>query len=170
MYFYVRTRVQVFPSIKHMSIYNGVCTLGNCLISRPYRGCSQPRYGSLIFTYVEYTCYFSLPVPPALYPDSDVDVNAARGSTVSFQFQVSGQPEPTVVWERESQRMITSGRVVITTSDGVTSLTVHDVAREDEGLYVCCAMNHLGNTIQECQITLLGTCIYTYMHMYTCIH
>ena len=96
------------------------------------------------------------PVPPSLYPDCDVDVNAARGSTVTFQFQVSGQPEPTVVWERESQRMTTDDRVIITTNDGVTSLTMHDVARDDEGLYVCCATNHLGNTVQECQLTLLG--------------
>ena len=95
-------------------------------------------------------------VPPSLYPDSDVDVNAARGSTVSFQFQVSGQPEPNVVWERGSQRLATGDRVVITTNEGVTTLTIHEITREDEGLYVCCAMNHLGNTVQECQITLLG--------------
>lgn len=95
-------------------------------------------------------------VPPTLYPDSDVDVNAARGSTVTFQFQVSGQPEPTVVWECGSQRMTSDDRIVITTTEGVTSLTIHEVMREDEGSYVCCAMNYLGNTVQECQITLLG--------------
>ena len=64
-----------------------------------------------------------------------------------------------MVWEQGSQRMTADDRVIITTSDGVTSLTMHDVTREDEGLYVCCAMNHLGNTAQECRITLLG--IYT---------
>lgn len=109
-------------------------------------------------------------VPPTLYPDSDVDINAARGSTVSFHFQVSGQPEPTVVWERGSQRMITDGRIIITTSDGVTSLTLHDVARDDEGLYVCCAMNHLGNTIQECQITLLGNYALVNVIVYIMMH
>lgn len=101
------------------------------------------------------TCMFPI-VPPTLYPDSDVDINAARGSTVSFQFQVSGQPEPTVVWERGSQRMTSDERIVITTNEGVTSLTIHEVMRDDEGSYVCCAMNYLGNTVQECQITLLG--------------
>ena len=95
-------------------------------------------------------------MPPSLYPDSDVDVNAARGSTVSFQFQVSGQPEPNVVWERGSQRLGTDDRVVITSNEGVTTLAIHEVTREDAGLYVCCAMNHLGNTVQECKITLLG--------------
>jgi hypothetical protein len=94
-------------------------------------------------------------LPPSLYPDSDVEVNAARGSTVSFQFQVSGQPEPAVVWERGSQRLATNDRVNVTTNEGVTTLTIHEVARDDEGLYVCCAMNYLGSTMQECQITLL---------------
>ena len=108
-----------------------------------------------------YELYVSL-VPPSLYPDSDVDLNAARGSTVSFQFQVSGYPEPAVVWERGSQRMTTDDRVIISTNEGVTSLTIHDITREDEGLYVCCAMNHLGNTVQECQITLLGTYAFSY--------
>lgn len=129
---------------------------------------------SSIRTY-DVMCYNFLPVPPSLYPDSDVDVNAARGSAVSFQFQVSGQPEPTVVWERGSQRITTDGRIIVTTSDGVTTMTMHDVAREDEGLYVCCAMNHLGNTIQECRITLLGMyvytmCVYIYVHVHVDIY
>jgi hypothetical protein len=94
-------------------------------------------------------------LPPSLYPDSDVDVNVARGSTISFQFQVSGQPDPTVVWEHGSQRMTSDGRVIIATSEGVTSLTIHEVMHEDEGSYVCCAVNNLGNTVQECQIRLL---------------
>ena len=98
-------------------------------------------------------------VPPSLYPDSDVDVNVARGSTISFQFQVSGQPDPTVVWEHGSQRMTSDGRVIIATSEGVTSLTIHEVMHEDEGSYVCCAVNNLGNTVQECQIRLLGMII-----------
>ena len=108
-------------------------------------------------TYLTLMSYnFLYTVPPSLYPDSDVDVNAARGSTVSFQFQISGQPEPNVVWERGSQRLVTDNRVIVMSNEGVTTLTIHEVDREDEGLYICCAMNHLGNAVQECQITLLG--------------
>ena len=123
------------------------------------------KYSYVHYTHSLHTCTRLPPVPPTLYPDCDVDVNAARGSTVSFQFQVSGQPEPTVLWERGSQRMTSDGRVVVTTSEGVTSLTIHEVVREDEGLYVCCAMNSLGNSVQECQITLLGM---NYLNTHTC--
>ena len=61
-----------------------------------------------------------------------------------------------MVWERGSQRLATDDRVVIKSNEGVTTLTIREVDREDQGQYVCCAMNHLGNTVQECQITLLG--------------
>ena len=102
----------------------------------------------------------SPPVPPSLYPDRDVDVNVAQGSSVTFQFQVSGQPEPTVVWEHESRRITSDRHMTISSSEGVTSLTVHRAGRREAGSYVCCAMNHLGNALQECQLTLLGEDVY----------
>ena len=77
------------------------------------------------------------------------------GTSVSFQYQVSGSPEPTVSWEHEDAA-ISSDRVAIQTSGGVTSLTITNVTREDEGVYMCCALNSLGSATMETYLTVLG--------------
>ena len=78
------------------------------------------------------------------------------GSKVTIQYQVAGNPEPTVIWEHEDAELQSSRHHVIKTSGGVTSVSVTDVKREDEGVYACTALNGLGSVAQECQVTVLG--------------
>ena len=94
------------------------------------------------------------PAPPQLW-DGPAHVRASVGTSVSFQYQLSGSPEPTVSWEHEDAA-ISSDRVTIQTSGGVASLTITNVTREDEGVYMCCALNSLGSATMETYLTVLG--------------
>ena len=94
------------------------------------------------------------PAPPQLW-DGPAHVRAPVGTSVSFQYQLSGSPEPTVSWEHEDAA-ISSDRVTIQTSGGVASLTITNVTREDEGVYMCCALNSLGSATMETYLTVLG--------------
>lgn len=103
------------------------------------------------------TLLFSL-APPSLW-DGPTHIRAPTGSSVTFQFQVHGSPEPSVVWEHGDQKIRPSARMVVKTEGGVTSLTITDVARSDEGAYVCCALNAFGSILAESELTVLGTCM-----------
>lgn len=81
------------------------------------------------------------------------------GTSVSFQYQVSGSPEPTASWEHEDAAIL-SDRVTMQTTGGVTSLTITNVTREDEGVYTCCALNSLGSATMETYLTVLGVANY----------
>ena len=61
-----------------------------------------------------------------------------------------------MVWEHEDEAVALSDRSVIQTSGGATSLTITDVARDDEGVYMCCALNSLGSVAMETHLTVLG--------------
>ena len=83
-------------------------------------------------------------------------MRAPVGTSVTFQFQVSGQPEPTVIWEHGNEEIVTSPQYEVKTSGGVTSLSITEVERDDEGLYTCSALNSLGSAVMECHLTVLG--------------
>ena len=76
------------------------------------------------------------------------------GATVTLQLKVSGSPEPSVEWEHREGGRVWGEEVV--TGGGVTALTLVDVRREEEGVYVCSAVNSLGCATMECQLTVLG--------------
>lgn len=99
---------------------------------------------------------YSIPAAPRLCCDGPTQIQAPLGSRLSFQFQVGGQPEPSVVWEHEDRKIASSGRVLIEMEDGVTTLTITEVVRSDEGQYVCCALNGLGSAVLEAQLIVQG--------------
>ena len=61
-----------------------------------------------------------------------------------------------MVWEHEDRKIASSGRVLIEMEDGVTTLTITEVVRSDEGQYVCCALNGLGSAVLEAQLIVQG--------------
>ena len=75
---------------------------------------------------------------------------------MTLHWAVSGAPDPSVVWEHEERKVGSSGRIIVNTENGVTSLTITEVVRSDEGVYTCCALNSLGSEIRECKVILLG--------------
>ena len=99
---------------------------------------------------------YSIPAAPRLWCDGPTQVQTPLSSSVSFRFQVGGLPEPSVVWEHEDRKIASSGRVLIETEDGITTLTITEVVRSDEGQYVCCALNGLGSVVLEAQLIVQG--------------
>ena len=65
-----------------------------------------------------------------------------------------------MVWEHEDEAVVPSDRSVVQTIGGTTSLTITDVTRDDEGVYMCCALNSLGSVAMETHLTVLGVFVY----------
>ena len=51
---------------------------------------------------------------------------------------------------------MSSGRVKISSENGLTQLSITGVVKSDEGIYTCCALNSLGSDVQECRLVILG--------------
>ena len=107
-------------------------------------------------------------VQPHLW-DGPSKLQARVGSKVTISFSVAGNPEPTVIWEHEDVEIAPSRSHVVKTSGGVTSVCVTDVKREDEGVYLCTALNGLGSVGQECHLTVLGETTATAVTSLSCV-
>lgn len=59
-----------------------------------------------------------------------------------------------MIWEHNGEDVHNSDRVTITTSGGVTSLSIVDLVRQDGGVYTCSAVNNLGSATAECELTV----------------
>ena len=95
--------------------------------------------------------------PPRLFGGA-TELTGQKGSSVTLQFSVSGSPIPSVIWEHEGHGEVkmSSRQHVVELSGGVTSLTISDLICEDDGIYTCTAVNHLGTVSTACRLTVLG--------------
>ena len=99
---------------------------------------------------------FSITAPPSIVnPEQDMVDEVNETDTIFLTCVARGFPAPTVAWyfgnESESDRLTSSGRIAIATSDPavdsygffvVTSnLTILDSNRRDTGIYICRANN-----------------------------
>jgi len=62
---------------------------------------------------------------------------------VTLSCNATGNPEPTISWNRDGSPVDTSGRINF--SDDKKQLTITNVSRTDSGEYRCVASNSLGN-------------------------
>lgn len=86
--------------------------------------------------------------------DGPTHLSATVGTSAIIQFQMTGRPEPTMIWEHNGEDIHNSDRVTITTNGGVTSLSIMDLVRQDGGVYLCSAVNNLGSATAECELTV----------------
>ncbi|XP_026875960.2 LOW QUALITY PROTEIN: obscurin-like protein 1a [Electrophorus electricus] len=68
------------------------------------------------------------------------------GSDVVLKCQISGDPQPDVVWERKNEPVIPGGRYILAQDGKVYTLSIVGVILEDAGQYICRAKNCIGET------------------------
>lgn len=103
-------------------------------------------------------------VAPAIYrPPRDTE--APTGSTVSFDCFVSGEPRPTVRWQRggEPVALTTSDKHDVTHDGSV--LVIRDVTFRDSGDYECVARNMAGSTRAIARLTVWGQPVGVYCYV-----
>jgi len=88
--------------------------------------------------------YFILcPPPEAVHPLHD---------TVQFRAKALGTPRPNILWQKDEDPIfITEGIEIEEETDGST-LTVHNLQLEDQGLIQCVAVNHVGKAVASTEL------------------
>ena len=90
------------------------------------------------------------------------DQETVEESSVTFEVQVSGKPEPEVEWLRNGSRVRRSRKYKVQEKlNGVYSLTIADVTSPDDGEYRCVVKNTEGTAMSEAKLVVkrLGTVI-----------
>lgn len=89
----------------------------------------------------------------ARVPDS---VQCAPGFTAVFEYTVAGEPCPDVEWFKGNDKLFLDARCFVAHHpDGSGSLMVQDCNVEDTGLYVCRAVNSLGEAACSAELLVL---------------
>ena len=83
----------------------------------------------------------------ALITHKPSSVIAGEGENVSLQCKATGQPKPTVTWQKALSYLPKQKTAVV---DG--NLTILNIAKEDGGLYACSAKNLLGEVSAVAQV------------------
>ncbi|KAG8443503.1 hypothetical protein GDO86_012051 [Hymenochirus boettgeri] len=69
-------------------------------------------------------------------------MSVGKDSTLSCQ--IMGNPTPTVTWEKDKLPIVCGGRYKTTEDGSLYRLTIYDLTFEDSGLYICRAINPIG--------------------------
>ncbi|XP_027534586.1 obscurin-like protein 1 [Neopelma chrysocephalum] len=68
------------------------------------------------------------------------------GTDVVLSCQIRGDPQPSILWEKDKNPIDPSGRFHIETKGDLYSLLVSGASPQDSGLYICKAKNSVGET------------------------
>lgn len=85
--------------------------------------------------------------PIIILPSNTFSVKAGNDIKIDVPFR--GVPPPTVVWKKDSNSLIETGRVNVHTSDTLSQLTIKDASRIDVGVYEVTLTNSVGTTSAE---------------------
>lgn len=96
----------------------------------------------LIFNYSE-TAPEEQPSPPVFVKEL-VPTTAIEGSSHQMDCVVEGNPLPTVQWFKNDVNIDNSPDYVITYNNGEAVLKFEEVFPEDKAIYMCKAINRLG--------------------------
>lgn len=78
-----------------------------------------------------------------------------EGEDVVLTCKVSGEPSPTIEWEKNNIRLRESYRVKGKFSDNVATLTFKQVRGDDSGEYKCIFNNEHGSTSSTCKLNVV---------------
>uniref|UniRef100_A0A1B6C6B1 Ig-like domain-containing protein n=1 Tax=Clastoptera arizonana TaxID=38151 RepID=A0A1B6C6B1_9HEMI len=85
-----------------------------------------------------------------------IDKTVNDGDSLELTCYIKGDPEPQVSWLKNGQILSSSDVVDLKYRNGLATLSISEVFPEDEGTYVCRAINSLGTVESKGKITVLA--------------
>lgn len=82
------------------------------------------------------------------------DVHAIEGKSVQLQCEISGSPEPEVIWYHENKPIKESADVQLFFRGDRCSLFIQEAFPEDMGEYKVVAINAAGEAVSSCKLTI----------------
>ncbi|XP_063069286.1 obscurin-like protein 1 isoform X18 [Engraulis encrasicolus] len=78
------------------------------------------------------------------------------GTDAVLKCQISGDPRPAVIWERNNEQVEPDGRYRLFEDGNVYNLIITSVTTEDSGQYICKAKNCIGETYAAATLKVEG--------------
>ncbi|KAI4892791.1 hypothetical protein NFI96_028928 [Prochilodus magdalenae] len=94
----------------------------------------------------------TIQVPPSIRSQSS-EVTAVLGSSVVLLCEVTGNPNPSITWLKDSRPIVSSPQ--LTYSQGGQTLRVGTVRSEDAGIYTCRASSPAGTALAHYTLSIL---------------
>lgn len=82
------------------------------------------------------------------------DVHAIEGKSVQLQCEISGSPEPEVIWYHENKPIKESADISLLFRGDRCSLFIQEAFPEDMGEYKVVAINAAGEAVSSCKLTI----------------
>ena len=95
----------------------------------------------------------TLPLVLPMIVSPPISSVVAMGTNIALRCVARGTPPPSVIWFKDNNPLINSGRVHI----GLGTLNVTMAMASDSGTYACVAENRAGRTVSEAFIAVVTT-------------
>ncbi|OUC40206.1 putative immunoglobulin I-set domain protein [Trichinella nativa] len=92
------------------------------------------------------------------------DVRTNVGSKVILKCKITGQPNPSIIWLKDGQKLKSSRDIQLNFDDNNCMLIIHSATVENTGLYACSATNLVGTVSTECRLLVEGKFYFYHNH------
>ncbi|XP_045358247.1 myosin light chain kinase, smooth muscle isoform X1 [Leopardus geoffroyi] len=79
-----------------------------------------------------------------------------EGQMGRFSCKITGRPQPQVTWLKGDVPLKPSARVSMSEKNGVQVLEIHEVSRDDVGVYTCMVVNGSGKASMSAELSIQG--------------
>ncbi|XP_059018852.1 myosin light chain kinase, smooth muscle isoform X1 [Mustela lutreola] len=79
-----------------------------------------------------------------------------EGQMGRFSCKITGRPQPQVTWLKGEVPLQPSARVSMSEKNGVQVLEIHEVSRDDVGVYTCLVVNGSGKASMSAELSIQG--------------
>lgn len=105
---------------------------------------------------VETSCRLKLQQKPSIeIEDKYLSQKLRTGSTLTIPATVSGYPQPSVTWHKETVEQKSTSSITIETTETSSTYTVKKLTREHSGRYKVTASNESGSNHVECTVQVI---------------
>lgn len=84
------------------------------------------------------------------------NTNVTEGESVTLECQISGHPEPAIMWFREDYKIESSIDFQISYVSGFARLVIREAFAEDSGRFTCTASSEAGTVSTSCYLLVKG--------------